>query len=195
MTKQERISIFIDGSNTYFKLRSFDVGLTDLVHFDYRGLGTWLTHGRFIVDCRYYVGVVRAEEGNVKAQALRQEQQRLFAHLLSPSQNFVIQKGYLIKSGGKYHEKGVDVELAVDLLVGAYENLYDTAILISSDSDLVPAVKKVKLLGKTVEHIGFASHPAFALQRHATISRFLIKEEVEPFVAKKEKALDGDETP
>ncbi len=187
MTQQERIAVYIDGSNTFFKLRSLDIGLENLIHFDYRGLATWLAHGRSIVDCRYYVGVVRAEVGNTKAQALREEQQRLFAHLTSPAQSFVIQKGYLIKSGGRYHEKGVDVELAVDLLVGAYEDVYDTAILISSDSDLVPAVKKARSLSKKIEHIGFASHPAFALQRHSNISRFLIKEEVDPFVAKKEK--------
>ena len=195
MTQKERIVVYIDGSNTFFKLRSLGMGFENLTHFDYRGLASWLAHGRLIIDCRYYVGVVRVEEGNMKAQVLRQEQQRLFAHLLSPAQNFVVQKGYLIKSGGKYHEKGVDVELAVDLLVGAYENLYDSAILISSDSDLVPAVKKARLLGKKIEHIGFASHPAFALQRHSNISRFLIKEEVEPFAVEKEKALGEDETP
>ncbi len=85
-------------------------------------------------------------------------------------------------SGGSYHEKGVDVQLAVDLLVGAYENTYDTAIVISSDTDLIPAMHKVKELGKDVEYIGFSHEPSLALQKHAAISRLLIKEELQPFV-------------
>ena len=87
-------------------------------------------------------------------------------------------------TNGKYHEKGVDVQLAVDLLVGAYENTYDTAIVLSSDTDLIPAIKKIKELGKSVEYIGFAHRPTIALQTHATLSRLLIKEEIENFVFK-----------
>lgn len=86
-----------------------------------------------------------------------------------------------MKNDGVYHEKGVDVQLAVDLLVGAYENNYDTAIVISSDTDLMPAMEKVKKLGKGVEYIGFAHQPTIALQTVSTLSRLLIKEELEPF--------------
>ena len=41
-------------------------------------------------------------------------------------------------------EKGIDVKLAVDLVIGAVDNIYDTAIVISSDTDLVPAIKYVR---------------------------------------------------
>lgn len=89
-----------------------------------------------------------------------------------------------MKSDGKYHEKGVDVQMAVDLLVGAYEDKYDVAIIISSDTDLIPAMEKVKNLGKEVEYIGFAHKPSLALQKYATLSRLLIKDELEPFIFK-----------
>jgi uncharacterized LabA/DUF88 family protein len=49
--------------------------------------------------------------------------------------------GYLLKSGGKYHEKGVDVNLAGDIYVAAYENLCDHFILVSPDTDLLPAAR------------------------------------------------------
>lgn len=88
-----------------------------------------------------------------------------------------------MKSDGVYHEKGVDVKLAVDLLVGAYEDIYDEAIVISSDTDLIPAIDKSRQLGKSVEYIGFAHQPSLALQRYSTLSRLLIKEEFLPFVA------------
>lgn len=40
-------------------------------------------------------------------------------------------------------EKGVDVSLAVDLVVLGTEKAYDTAIVMSSDQDLAPAVEYV----------------------------------------------------
>jgi uncharacterized LabA/DUF88 family protein len=50
----------------------------------------------------------------------------------------------MMKNSGAYHEKGVDVRIAVDMIVGAYENEFDTVILISSDTDLIPAVEKIR---------------------------------------------------
>jgi len=54
----------------------------------------------------------------------------------------------MLKTDEIYHEKGVDVLMAVDLLTGAYENLYDTTILVSSDTDLIPAIEKVRVMKK-----------------------------------------------
>ena len=78
----------------------------------------------------------------------------------------------------------MDVKIATDLLVGAYENLYDDAIVISSDTDLLPAMQKVKELKKNVEYVGFGHQPALALQTAATRSRLLLIEELSKFVSK-----------
>ncbi len=47
-------------------------------------------------------------------------------------------------------QKGVDVQLAVDLVSNAYLNNYDLAVLFSGDIDLYESVKLVKSLGKQV---------------------------------------------
>jgi uncharacterized LabA/DUF88 family protein len=180
--QSKRVAIYIDGSNFYHKMK--DLEFLNLTKFNYRGLADWLALGREVVSYRYYVGVVRTGVDSIKGQELRKEQQRLFAHLSSAHQGFAIKRGYLMENNGKYHEKGVDVKIAVDLLVGAYDNLYDAAIVLSSDTDLIPAIKKIKHLGKEVEYIGFAHNPSLALQKHATLSRLLIKEEIEPFSCK-----------
>ena len=43
-------------------------------------------------------------------------------------------------------EKMTDVNIAVEMMADAYQNKFDTALLISADSDLTPPVKKVKEL-------------------------------------------------
>lgn len=177
MNTEKRVVVYIDGSNLYFKLR--DLGFSNIGKFNYRGFAEWLARDRQVVSIRYYVGVVRAREDDQKGQELRREQQKLFSHL--EHQGIVVKYGYIMHNDGMYYEKGVDVKLAVDLLIGAYENLYDTAVIISSDTDLIPAIVKVRPLKKEIEYIGFAHKPSLALQRYATLSRLLIKEELAQF--------------
>jgi len=177
--EQKRVAIYIDGSNFYYKLRESEI--FNITYFDYQGLAKWLAGDRKIISKRYYVGVVRAGEKDKKGQSLRRNQVRLFNHLSSKIQNFIIKRGYLMKNDGVYHEKGVDVKIAVDLLVGAYENMYDTAILISSDTDLIPAIQKIKHLGKEVEYIGFSHKPSHGLIKNATETRLLTKNDIKEF--------------
>lgn len=174
-----RVLVFIDGSNFYFKMKSLNIA--NLTKFNYRHFVEWLARDRQIVAVGYYIGIVRARQGDEKAQKLRQAQRNLFNFLRSPEQRIKIHGGHLMKNDGVYHEKGVDVKIATDLLVGAYENLYDEAIIISSDTDLIPAMEKIKRMGKKIEYVGFGHQPSLALQTYATISRLLIKEDLEPF--------------
>jgi uncharacterized LabA/DUF88 family protein len=54
-----------------------------------------------------------------------------------------------------YVEKAVDVMVAVDMVVMAERDEYDTAYLLSADGDFTPAVEAVRSVGKTV----FAANP------------------------------------
>ena len=181
--KQKRIAVYIDGSNLYYKLR--DLKLQNITYFRFGNFAKWLARGNKVVAKRYYVGVVRAKENDKKGRKLQRNQVKLFNHLSSPKEGFIVKRGVIMKNDGVYHEKGVDVKIAIDLLVGAYENFYDTAIIISSDTDLVPAIEKVKSLGKEVEYIGFAHKPSFGVQKYATITRLLVREELEPFITQR----------
>lgn len=48
-------------------------------------------------------------------------------------------------------EKGTDVNLATDLLAGAYMNSYDKAIIVSADGDYIGPINEIKKIGKIVE--------------------------------------------
>ena len=48
-------------------------------------------------------------------------------------------------------EKGIDVLLAVDVVRGAYMDEFDTAVVTSADTDLIPALREALRVGKRVE--------------------------------------------
>jgi uncharacterized LabA/DUF88 family protein len=55
-----------------------------------------------------------------------------------------------------YVEKGVDTKIACDMLSSAMRDLYDLAVLVSNDADLIPSVECVQdVLDKQVVHLGF----------------------------------------
>ena len=176
---QKRCIILIDGSNFYFKLK--DLKLHNVLIFDFsRFFKTLLTRNK-LVSCTYYVGKIRTD-GTEKTQKLFNNQRKLFAHL--KKHNIQYSLGYLLKSDGIYHEKGVDVNIAVDILVASYENLCDHILVISSDTDLLPAVKKAREKGKIIEYIGFSHQPSIAMVANCSRSRLLTKEDLLPFVSK-----------
>src|SRR3990167_8267686 len=139
--QKQRGAVFIYGRNFHYKLR--DLNIPNITYFQYGDFSTWLARGRQLVTKKYYVGVVRARDNDEKGQKMRQNQVRLFNSLTSRKNGFVVERGYIMHHDGVFYEKGVDVKLAVDIVVGAYENLYDVAIIVSSDTDLIPAVQKV----------------------------------------------------
>lgn len=179
---KQKIIVLIDGSNFYFKLK--DLKLQNLLDFDFSGFAESLSKDNTLVKAVYYIGKIRTD-GSERTKKLHNDQQRLFAHLRK--NKFYYSLGYLLKSDGKFHEKGVDVNIAVDILVASYENLCDHIILVSSDTDLLPAIKKAKEKGKTIEYIGFSHMPSVAMVANCSASRLLTKDDVLPFAYNKRK--------
>lgn len=173
--------IFVDGSNFYNRLK--ELNLEHLLSFHYREFGKWLAGNRKLASVHYYIGAVREKKGDERSKLLLSNQHRLLANLRKS--DWKVQLGYLLKTDEGYHEKGVDVRIAIDLLIGAYENRYDTAILVSSDTDLLPAMDKVRDLKKNIEHVGFGHRPSFAMQVHASVSRLITKQDILPFLKDK----------
>lgn len=71
---------------------------------------------------------------------------------------------------------------ALDILVATYENLCDRIILVSSDTDLAPAIKKAQEKGKVIEYVGFSHQPSVAMVRFCKESRLLTKDDLLSFV-------------
>lgn len=62
-------------------------------------------------------------------------------------------------------EKGVDVRIATDMIMLAWVDSYDVAVLVSSDSDFVPVVQFLQTKGKKVVHAQFPPRGAFLSQK------------------------------
>lgn len=54
-------------------------------------------------------------------------------------------------------EKGIDVLLALDVAMGARDDQYDVAVVVSADSDLLPAIEVALEAGKRVETATWSS--------------------------------------
>jgi len=172
----ERVIILIDGSNFYFKLKDVDL---HRLPFNFSAFCQLLAGNNTLIRCVYHVGEVRTD-GTEKSQLLYNKQQKLIAQLRKHGVYYKF--GYLLKSKGVFHEKGVDVHLAVDMLVAAYENLCERILLVSSDSDLTPAIEKAQEKGKIVEYVGFSHKISLALARTCKETRLLKKDDLLPLV-------------
>lgn len=135
-----------------------------------------------LVGMYYAIGKLEAKPTDKKPiRQMMAKQQAILGKL--EKDGFVVQLGYLLKSGGKFHEKGVDVQLAIDIMKGAYKNTYDVCYLVSSDTDLIPAIWEAQSVGKKVVYIGFRHQISYALNNQCNGSRILNKSDVERFVS------------
>lgn len=176
----ERISIYIDGGNFYhLVIKKLGIEEND---FDFDAFASFIINGRATNENskRFYKGTIREKEGDLHSKELMSKQTKLFTILKQGGWEIktsklqtrieelvvdsrVVEYEQLKKVGLKkihterMREKGIDVKIATDLLVGAFDDKYDTAIVVSSDSDLVPAIDWVRnRKKKKVEYIGFS---------------------------------------
>jgi len=143
------VIVFIDGSNLYHVLTE-NCGRHDV---QFGKLSDKLANGRDLRRTYYYN--IRQHSERYPQTSVEQEK---FLHVLHDTPYLEVRLGISKQRGEAMVEKGVDVMIAIDLVKNAYEDLYDTAILVSGDGDFYPAIQAVKDLGKHVEVAAFDSN-------------------------------------
>ncbi|MCL2140161.1 MAG: NYN domain-containing protein [Dehalococcoidia bacterium] len=138
--------VFIDGSNMYHSLKAF-FKRTDL---DLALFSRKLIEKRHLVRMYYYNAVVGKQE-----EPERFKDQEKFFKSVSTIPYTELRLGRLVYTnqwpGSPPFEKGVDVQLATDMITHAFKNNFDVAILVAGDNDFVGAIQAVKDNGKHVE--------------------------------------------
>ena len=143
-----RVAIFIDGSNLYHALKSnFKRNDLNFTEFTNRLCGS-----RHLFRIYYY----NVLQDHIQRPEGSREQQE-FLDILRKTPYLEIRLGGMKTAQGISVEKGIDVMLATDLLYFAWHDCYDAAVVVSGDADFAYAFQAVKNMGKHVEVAYFES--------------------------------------
>jgi uncharacterized LabA/DUF88 family protein len=140
-----KLEIFVDGSNFNAALIRGGIGHS----VDPNLLATRLSRGYHFVKLRYYTSPLP----DIGSDTYRR--QKKFFDELRRSRRIELVLGRhearRDRDGRRYHvEKETDVNLAVDMVTGAYEDRFDVAMLVAGDTDYIRAIHAVQARGKPV---------------------------------------------
>lgn len=143
-----RVVAYVDGFNLYF-------GLKNSGYRRYYWLDVWqLAHnlleaGQTLAATHYFSARIRDNGLNAEDR----KRQNLYLEALA-LRNVQCQFGHYLKKQGRcrtcratwpqYEEKKTDVNIAMQLLEDAFDDRFDTALLISGDSDLTTPVNRIR---------------------------------------------------
>lgn len=144
-----RLISYIDGFNLYFGLRA--QGWRKYYWLDLVALSTsLLRHGQQLEHSHYFTARIRTNGRN----AADMRRQNIYLEALGTLPDLSIHYGHYLEkqkqcrncgaSWSDYEEKMTDVNIATQLLCDAYEDRFDTALIVSADSDLTTPVKQVR---------------------------------------------------
>ena len=143
-----RVAVYVDGLNLYNGLKSR--GWRRYYWLDLRRLAECLLRpGQRLVMVRYFTARFRFRADDPE-QTLRQD---TYLKALATLPDLTIQYGYHLPktetcricraSWETFEEKMTDVNIAIALLRDAMQDAFDTAIIISADSDLIGPINAV----------------------------------------------------
>ena len=141
----DKVMVFIDGSNLYHSLKNY-FSRTDI---DIHKFSRKLLGRRQLIRIYYYNARVGQKE-----EPERYRQQEAFFAGVNAIPYSELRLGRLVYTNWPSvppYEKGIDIQLAIDMITHSYKNNYDVAVLVAGDNDYVGAIQAVKDNGKHVE--------------------------------------------
>ncbi len=142
--KKQKVIVYVDGFNLYFGM--LDAGFLHCKWLDIDKLvKSYLKANQELVEIKYFTS-------RITNNPLKQKRQTTYLEALLTTGIKIVYGLYKAKSiecencGHNWavsNEKMTDVNIATHLIIDAFQDKYDTAILISGDSDLVPPIKAV----------------------------------------------------
>lgn len=185
---KKKLAIFIDGNNFRNGLQAF----IKSENIDWKNFLASFGGEYKLVSTHYYIGRLTHplfEEEQVE------EQDKLFAELKKAKVETF--QGYFNE---EKHEKGVDVQIALDIAVGAIEKKFEVALLISGDGDLsnsliIARKKKVKIILGYISGIKSRRYRVSWILKSITDSQMALNKQIkaahEEWKKKNSKALNS----
>lgn len=191
--------LFIDGENFKGKIKEIfkeEKKLRPEWHtYNFIGLFDKILQGAETNEKVFYFARIKEHPRTKEKSKQLIEEQRLLKKHLENQEFKVILAGSVrgqIKDGDSknnliFKEKGVDVKMAIDMVVQACDKNLKEAYICSSDSDLQPAIKELTNRNVRVTYIGFENKPNKGLT-YTTNKTILIRNS-EVFEFEKSKTL------
>jgi uncharacterized LabA/DUF88 family protein len=145
----QRVITYVDGFNLYFGLK--DSRFKKYYWLDLPALSAaLLKQGQQLVATHYFTARIRTNGRNA-ADAKRQTN---YIDALAAQDNLAVHEGHYLEKTQRcngcgatwkaYEENTTDVNIAAQMLADAYEDRFDTAFIISGDSDLTTPIQQVR---------------------------------------------------
>lgn len=139
----KKVWMYVDGPNFYYSIKDTGTNIA-LGWCDFRKLAEqhFLEEDSILERISYFTAPV----GDLGWKDGEDQRQEKWITAVSTIKNLQTFRGYYMGDVPKNRrEKQTDVNIAIQLLLGALkEDGYDTAILVSGDTDLIPAVLAVQ---------------------------------------------------
>ena len=173
---RDRAYIYIDGFNFYYGA----VKGTPYKWLDFSKLCRLLLPSHEIEHMKYFTALVKPRSGDPHQRVRQQTYIRaleetssievIYGHFISHKVNMFLADQTGFARVIKTEEKKSDVNLATHLVRDAFHDLFDTAVLITNDSDFSEPIRVVtrelhKKVGILIPH---RHHPSQALLEYAT---------------------------
>ena len=147
-----KTAIFIDG----VYIGKFQKQTGKQISFE--KLNNELTRDEFRVRTYYYTCMPYLSDPPTREEKELYGKIERFHDAINKIPRFEIKLGRLQKVNGKFTQKGVDMQLGVDLVQMSASKQIDKAILIASDSDFVYAIEKAKSAGVVTTLVYFSEN-------------------------------------
>ncbi len=153
-----RVITYIDGFNLYFGLRDSNWQRYYWLNLQILAQNLLKSFQKLMFTKYFTARISAALKGDpaelVKALESKRRRQGAFLEALATLPDFKIFEGHFLgktvrcfhcsKTWRTHEEKMTDVSIATEMLTDAFNDNYDTALLISGDSDLVPPILAIR---------------------------------------------------
>ena len=144
----ERVIVYVDGFNLYYGLKSKN--WRKFYWLNIRELSiNLLNSNQSLVEVHYFTARISDNGRNSK----KRKRQNTYLEALETLPDTHLHFGHYLSKTQKclncnyswrtFEEKMTDVKIAVQLISDAQDNMFDTAIVVSADSDLAPPIEAV----------------------------------------------------
>jgi len=175
-TESMKTTVYIDGQNFLYKASEILIlagcinNKQDLFKLDIEGIIKNIIKSEDL-HIRFYGARVRVRKDKgddiyIKSRAFSDNSRKLKNNINKQNIEYVesgklkLRDSDICKKCGaqdlRFQEKGVDVGMAVDMIVDSFSVDDGQIVLVSSDTDLIPAIKSIVSRGTEITYLGFS---------------------------------------